>query len=107
RGRGRKLRLNYRTTAETQRFAINLLAGLSCDDLDSGKDDSNGIVSLTHGVSPVVREFESPADELKNLIEQITDLQKREIPLSSICVAARTSKIRDQVAAQLGASGLS
>jgi superfamily I DNA/RNA helicase len=62
---------------------------------------------VTHGASPVVREFESPADELKNLVEQINDLQKREVPLSSICVAARTTKMRDQVAGQLMASGLS
>lgn len=107
RGRGKKLRLNYRTTAETQRFAMNLLSGLSADDLDEGKDDSKGILSLTHGSSPVVHEFGSPSEELTHLAEQISDLQKRGVPLSSICVAARTTKIRDQIVGQLTAAGFS
>jgi superfamily I DNA/RNA helicase len=107
RGRGKKLRLNYRTTAETHRFAINLLTGLSADDLDGGQDDSKGMVSLTHGSSPTVLEFDNPSAELKHLVAQISELQAKDVPLSSICVAARTTKIRDQVVSQLMTSGLS
>ena len=46
RGRSRKLRLNYRTTEETRRWATHLLAGRDVDDLDGGSDDNKGIRSL-------------------------------------------------------------
>jgi ATP-dependent exoDNAse (exonuclease V) beta subunit len=34
-GRGRRLRINYRTTDEIRRFAVALLEGVSVDDLDA------------------------------------------------------------------------
>ncbi len=39
RGRGKKLRINYRTTEELKNWALGLLKGLSFDDLDAGADD--------------------------------------------------------------------
>jgi hypothetical protein len=35
-GRGRKLRLNYRTTEEIRHFACVVLQGVAVDDLDEG-----------------------------------------------------------------------
>ena len=42
RGRSRKLRLNYRTSEQTRRWAARLLAGRAIDDLDGGSDDDTG-----------------------------------------------------------------
>ncbi|MGE0820738.1 MAG: UvrD-helicase domain-containing protein [Candidatus Binatia bacterium] len=56
-GRSRKLKINYRTTEETRRWATNLLEGFSIDDLDAGVDDQKGYKSLLHGVTPTVATF--------------------------------------------------
>ncbi|MCD4786690.1 MAG: hypothetical protein K8R09_00550 [Desulfobacterales bacterium] len=55
RGRGRKLRINYRTTDETRKWAIGLLKGVKVDDLDGGTDDQKGYKALLHGIMPDVR----------------------------------------------------
>jgi superfamily I DNA/RNA helicase len=49
RGRSRRLRVNYRTTAEISRHSLSLLEGRPIDDLDGGKDDLNGYHSLRQG----------------------------------------------------------
>ena len=49
RGRGRKLKINYRTTDENRRWAVGLLKGIAFDDLDGGTDDLKGYRSLLHG----------------------------------------------------------
>lgn len=54
RGRGRKLRINYRTTEEVKNWATGLLKGLSFDDLDTGSDDAGGVRSVLHGEAPVL-----------------------------------------------------
>lgn len=46
-GRGKRLRINYRTTEENRRWAVNLLEGINFDDLDGGVDDQKGYKSLT------------------------------------------------------------
>ena len=46
RRRSRKLRINYRTTEETRRWAMRLLEGLSVDDLDGGLNEQKGYKSL-------------------------------------------------------------
>jgi DNA-binding response OmpR family regulator len=43
RGRGKKLKVNYRTTDEIRRFAVKLLEGRPIDDLDNGEDDQKGV----------------------------------------------------------------
>jgi hypothetical protein len=55
RGRGKKLKINYRTTDEIRRVAVRLLVGRPIDDLDGGTDDQKGYMSLTHGTTPEVK----------------------------------------------------
>ena len=59
RGRARKLRLNYRTTEETRRWASRLLDRCSIDDLDGGADNNRGVRSVAHGPEPRLRLFQS------------------------------------------------
>lgn len=93
RGRGRKLRINYRTTEEVKNWASGLLKGLSFDDLDAGFDDTEGVRSLVHGEPPLVKvcssetaAWEAAAGHVKRLLE--TGDSKPE----GICLVARTHR---------------
>jgi len=105
-GRGKKLKINYRTTDEIRRFAVGLLEGREIDDLDGGIDHQRGYVSLTHGQSPVVKCFSSFSDELAFLKERIAELQKDGSSVESICVVARTKRILEGYVDQLNAVGI-
>jgi superfamily I DNA/RNA helicase/plasmid maintenance system killer protein len=106
RGRGKKLKINYRTTDEIRRFAVALLEGRSIDDLDGGKDDQKGYVSLTHGRPPDVKTFAHQADELAFLKKHIDQLVGEGSPIESICIVARTKKILENYTAHLKTLGL-
>ena len=106
RGRGRKLRLNYRTTEETRRWAARLLDGRAIDDLDGGVDDNRGIRSVAHGPLPTVMQFGTRDEQAAWLVSHLTELQDGGQPLRGVCVAARTRHERDALAAELDDAGL-
>ena len=96
-GRSCKLRLNYRTTEETRRWAANLLAGSDIDDLDGGADDNKGIRSLTRGPEPVLERFDTQAEQIEFLVRYLAALQTSGEPLRAVCVVARTTGERDAI----------
>ena len=98
RGRSRKLRLNYRTTEQTRRWAARLLAGRAIDDLDGGSDDDTGITSLTRGPEPLLRNFESREEQSAFLIDYSKQVQAEDATLRGVCVVARTRRERDAIA---------
>ena len=106
RGRSRKLRLNYRTTEETRRWASHLLAGRDIDDLDGGTDDNKGIKSLTRGPEPLLRHFGSREEQNDYLGRYLVDLQERGESLRAVCVVARTTGERRVVEKALGVQGV-
>jgi len=92
-GRSRKLRVNYRTTDETRKFATAILRNISVDDLDGGADSNNGYRSLTHGPAPVLSVCSSQQEEalkLKNIIER---LLAEGASASGICLVCRTNQL--------------
>jgi superfamily I DNA/RNA helicase len=93
RGRGKKLKLNYRTTEEIRSFAVRLLEGKPIDDLDSGMDNQAGFLSLAHGEQPVVRRFPTFSEELTFICDHIQNLAGSGAPVESICVIARTNQV--------------
>ncbi len=105
RGRGRKLRINYRTTDEIRKFAVRLLEGRPIDDLDAGQDDQKGYMSLTHGAPPDVSIFAASAEEAAFLRKKIESLVADGTSPSSICLVARTKKLCEVYAAMLEAAG--
>lgn len=105
RGRGRKLRLNYRTTEEIRRFAVRLLEGREFDDLDEGLDDQKAYLSLTHGGQPSVTLLPSFADELGFVSSHVRALLAEGSALASICVVARTNRIMENCEAALREAG--
>jgi superfamily I DNA/RNA helicase len=106
RGRGKKLRLNYRTTEETRRFALSILEGKPFDDLDGGSDDLKIELSLTHGLKPSVHSFTSASSEQAFVSNQIRALVDQGVSLSSICVVARTRKLLERIQPWLERDGL-
>ena len=106
RGRGKKLRLNYRTTEETRRFALAILEDHPFDDLDGGKDDLKVEMSLTHGLKPSVHSFTSLSSEQAFLLKEILKLKDEGVSLSSICVVARTNKLLERYQPWLERDGL-
>ena len=96
RGRSRKLRINYRTTEETRRWAVRLLEGLSIDDLDGGQDDQKGYKSLLQGSKPEVREFKSFQEEVQFISGCLKGLERQGVELKTVCLVTRTNELLRQ-----------
>ena len=107
RGRARKLRLNYRTTEETRRWAAGFLEARSIDDLDGGTDDNSRIRSAANGPEPRVEHFSDRDGQATWIIRYLTDLADRDEPLRGVCVVARTREERDAIAEELEDADLS
>ncbi|MFW6106366.1 MAG: UvrD-helicase domain-containing protein, partial [Desulfovermiculus sp.] len=88
-GRSRKLRVNYRTTEETRRWATGILEGVSIDDLDDGQDTEKGTTSLLRGKEPLIKHFDSFDQECQFLADLAKEKEK-EGTLSTTCLVART-----------------
>jgi hypothetical protein len=101
RGRGRKLRVNYRTTEEIKKRAVAVLHGQKVDDLDNGSDDMAGYHSLVHGPQPLVLSTNDFNGEVNAIIEYL-----KKITHAGCCVVARTNDYIEQIAAQLNAKGI-
>jgi superfamily I DNA/RNA helicase len=102
-GRSRKLRINYRTTEENRRWAVNLLEGVSFDDLDGGQDDQKGYKSLLHGVAPKVEHLSSFQAEIEFVSEYLKQIGEGN--LHEVCLVARTHDLLKQYEGALKAKG--
>src|SRR5690554_186125 len=105
-GRGRKLKINYRTTELIRRYATALLEGVEIDDLDGGLDGSKDYRSLILGQEPVVENFSDLASEGDWIVNQIKALQVEGVSLSEICIVARTNWLCSEYESLLQRSGL-
>jgi hypothetical protein len=104
-GRGRRLKINYRTTEENRRWAVNLLKGISFDDLDGGRDDLKGYKSLIHGVIPKVEITDSFQGEIDFIINYLNKTETEVGSLNEICIVARTHDLLKQYEGALKARG--
>lgn len=105
-GRSRKLRVNYRTTEETKKLAVSVLENIAVDDLDNGRDDAKGYISLMHGENPEIVVTDSFSEESDSVIQRIKQLQAVGTKLSDICLVARTKSIRDLFSSNLKKVGM-
>lgn len=105
-GRGRKLKINYRTTELIRRYATALLEGVEVDDLDGGLDGTQDYRSLVLGQAPVVQNHVDMASEGQWIVQQIKQLQGIGVPLSEICIVARTNRLCSDYEAILQKQGL-
>ncbi len=94
-GRGKRLKINYRTTEENRRWAVKLLKGVSFDDLDGGVDDLKGYKSLIQGVMPKVEHRESFQSEIDFILQYLEQVEKEGGALNEVCLVARTHDLFD------------
>ena len=102
-GRGRKLRINYRTTEENRRWAVGLLEGAEYDDLDGGGDDQAVYKALMRGEEPQVHVFGTFHDEAQAIAEY---LDSSDDPLRDTCLVTRTKSLLDNYRGALRAADL-
>lgn len=100
-GRGRRLRINYRTTDEIRRFAVALLEDVEVDDLDAGDDSTLGYRSLMHGEDPDVIVTSTFDEEIEAIIEWLGAADR-----SRSCLVARTNRLVDRYAEALDEKGV-
>ena len=105
--RSQTLRLNYRTTGAICRWSMGILKGEEIDDLDDGKADARGYVSLREGPAPAVHPCASPSKEEDAVVETIQAYIEAGTVAESICVVARTrSPLRDRIGPALERAGI-
>ncbi|MEI6259923.1 MAG: UvrD-helicase domain-containing protein [Deltaproteobacteria bacterium] len=105
RGRGKRLKINYRTTEENRRWAVGLLEGIRFDDLDGGVDDQKGYKSLTHGVMPKVENMASFQSEIEFILRYLNQVEQEGGALNEVCLLARTHDLLKQYEGALKAKG--
>ena len=105
RGRSRKLKVNYRTTAENRRFAVDLLKGRQFDNLDGSEDPLDVSLSLMRGSVPEVEHFTSSDKELEAIVAHIQALSEQGAA-RGICLVARTNDLVDEYGHKLKEAGL-
>lgn len=106
RGRGKRLRMNYRTTEETRCWAMALLQGLHFDDLDAGEDTVRGERSLLHGPRPELLGAETFEEEVDLVLKRIhAEVNAGVIP-ADICITARTNALVDAYRSAFEARGM-
>lgn len=106
RGRSGKLRMNYRTTEEIRHSAMNVLSGLSFDDLDDGIDDGKGYISLSHGAKPTIMTYATQDQEAADLVKSIQEQVAAGVDPREICVVARTNALVDEYKKYLTTAGI-
>ena len=106
RGRSRVLRINYRTTEETRRYAFALLEGIPFDNLDGEYETGDKCESLTHGDDPCIKVFEDGNAEFDFVVSEIKSLEGLGVDLKDICLVARTHKYVDDYMKRLAAVGI-
>lgn len=92
RGRGRKLRINYRTTEELKNWATGLVSGVPFDDLDAGTDQADGVRSLMHGEPPIIKICPTEATAAAEACTHIKNLLDQGARPEAICFVARTHR---------------
>lgn len=99
-GRSQRLRLNYRTTAQNLRYAVNVLAGTAFVDLEGGAEDASEYRSARIGPVPRLLPAANLTDELEQAAtvvgEWLKELKEGEGP-ETIGILVRTEQAGEQL----------
>ncbi|TDO30033.1 UvrD-like helicase family protein [Kribbella sp. VKM Ac-2527] len=105
-GRSTRLTVNYRTTAEILAWSFQILHGERIDNLDGDLESVEGYRCETHGSHPLLQSFQTRADELKGLSDQIQSWVSAGVQLNEIGIAARSNGLVEAVVGELSRSGI-
>ncbi|MFC5136989.1 3'-5' exonuclease [Actinomycetospora rhizophila] len=106
RGRSRRLTLNYRTTRQNLRFAMDVMDRAGVVDLDGDPDTVAGYHSAFDGPSPEVRGFTSDAEQMQFVTETVEQWLSEKVEARSIAVLSRRGTEQDQVRGALERVGV-
>lgn len=109
RGRSRRLRLNYRTTAENLAWCINVLEGGSYLDLEDQPEDVSEYKSVRSGPAPRVIQAsrgQGEIDTIVNVVRAWIERDGTELQRNSIAVLTRSSAKADAINRALPSAGI-
>ena len=86
--RSKRLRVNYRTTEEIKRAAVNIVNDCAFDDFDGETESLAGYVSLLHGDKPEYKMFGTRDEEISGVLAFIEECHSAGIEYKDICVAS-------------------
>ncbi|MGS2809904.1 3'-5' exonuclease [Nocardia sp. MW-W600-9] len=105
-GRSRRLTLNYRTTAENLKFAVDILSGADYHDLEEAEESTHGYRSARTGPEPTLLACTSLADELDQVAARVRSWLDEGVEPSSIAILTRGKNDRSQFVRALGERGI-
>ena len=106
-GRSKRLKVNYRTTAQTYSFATRILEGLDFDNLDGEIEVKLPCQSLTIGPQPTVKLLNDFEQEKAFIISHIQNLLSSEGVLpETICLTAFSRELCKDYADALNKAGI-
>ena len=85
--RSKRLRVNYRTTEEIKRAAVNIVKGYSFDNFDGEPESLSGYVSLIHGDKPDYQVFETKDKEMSAILSFIRMCRDNGIEYKEMVIA--------------------
>ena len=112
RGRSRRLKLNYRTTAENLRYAMALLEGEDWQALEENPEDpaelttTQGYISVRSGPAPKLLHQPSVTAEHQATADQVKAWLDAEVEPEDVAVLARTKKQLQELEGALGSRGV-
>lgn len=86
--RSKRLRVNYRTTEEIKRAAVNVVNGCAFDDFDGATESLSGYVSLLHGEMPEYKVYPTRDEEISAVLAFINVCRDRGLNYNDIVVAS-------------------
>lgn len=96
-GRARRLRLNYRTTAENLALAVRVLQGGDYTDLEDAPEDSSEYQSVRSGPRPHLVAAKSLSDQIAVAAQFIRDWSDDGVAPDAVGVMVRSERIKNQV----------
>ncbi|MBR1436481.1 MAG: DEAD/DEAH box helicase, partial [Bacteroidales bacterium] len=85
--RSKRLRVNYRTTEEIKRAAVNIVNDCSFDNFDGEAESLAGYVSLMHGDRPEYKVYSTRDEEISAILSFIESCHNAGIDYKDIAVA--------------------
>lgn len=104
RGRSRRLRLNYRTTAENLAFAVSLLDGTEYTDLEDAVETAKDYRSVRSGPAPVVIHAADGTHEYEAAAAHVRAWLDAGVNPAAIAVLVRTKHHADRAGVALAAA---
>lgn len=96
-GRARRLRLNYRTTAENLDFAVRVLQGGDYTDLEEQPEDTSEYRSVRSGPAPQLVQADSFQDQLDVATQRIRQWTGQGVAPEAIGIMVRSGDMRNEV----------